>query len=172
MYEFDIYAYRQWLRYNNGEITYQPGLPFSLCYSYRFRLYEIIIPKTDISGIKQQFITKVAPDSVLYFDESSKFPRYKLTISTNKRCIKPAKAKFVVVDELSKPMCYLDTYYIFKNALGNHYLISESAYDEAFRCNLKTFINQINQIQEIGDLELVYSGPIMLLDKSNNYIFK
>lgn len=168
---FDIYSYRQWLSWQVGGLNYTPSPPFSINYSWSFRGYDRCIPKTDISSIKQQFVTKVNADSVLYFDESSKFPRYKLTISANKRCIKPVKADFIVVNDFRDPISISTRYCIFKNDI-DYFMISEGDYDSEFKTTLSNLINRVTPFQELGDLELVYSGPIMVLDKTNNYIFK
>lgn len=169
---FDAYNYKQWLRCQVGGLSYTPGSPFNVNLGWTFRGYERCIPKIDISSIKQQFVTKVNSDSILYFDESSKFPRYKLTIGTNKRCIKPVKANFIVVNDFNKPFTISNSYYLFKNNINDYFMISENDYDMEFNRTLSNLINRVTPFQELGDLELVYSGPIMLLDKTNNYIFK
>lgn len=62
--------------------------------------------KSDLDTIlKNNVITdrsKINRSSVLYFDKSCTFPRYKLQDTTFKRCIKLDKADYVVIPRLSK----------------------------------------------------------------------
>ena len=78
-------------------------------------------------------ITTLDPDKVLYFDKSSKYPRFKIKDSGYKRCIKPEKADYIVIgDEIStdynNDVVLLEDdnfYYIFYSTI-NDYRINSS----------------------------------------------
>lgn len=54
-------------------------------------------PKKDLSEISKNETKTIKPESILYFDSGSGFPRFKLALTDNKRCIKLDKADYIVV---------------------------------------------------------------------------
>lgn len=91
IYFINEYAYTNnlyWLR--SGKTGWH-----SQVFSWTYRSEKYCYPATKDKDVP--FATTLAPDSVLYFDKSSKFPRFKLELTTYKRCIKPSKADAIVV---------------------------------------------------------------------------
>ena len=56
-----------------------------------------LYPKQDLSNIDNLRTTTINPESKLFFDQGSSFPRFKLGLTDNKRCIKIPKADYIVV---------------------------------------------------------------------------
>ena len=56
-----------------------------------------LYPKQDLTNIEKFQTKTINPESKLYFDPGSGFPRFKLGLTDNKRCIKVPKANYIVV---------------------------------------------------------------------------
>ena len=60
--------------------------------------------------LKEADISNIKDDAVFYFTKQSKFPRFKLSNTAYKRCIKHEKADYIVVPRITLPhVQYVDT---------------------------------------------------------------
>ena len=91
----DMYVFQ----YNNLMENIHYNRSYAIYYgvsSWRYRNSKYLYPKSDLNV--DSFETKtIKPDSKLFFDPGSGFPRFKLSLSGNKRCIKQSKANIIVV---------------------------------------------------------------------------
>lgn len=123
--------------------------------------------ENDIANkVKQAWKTSIPNGSILYFDKTSKFPRYKLTDTSYKRCIKPEKSDYQIIGKLP--------YFVFTNAHlfegeNKYYLIIDpdklSSYYWTANWNrvnvpdkLQYIINENNF--EKRNIKLVYTGQL------------
>ena len=74
-----------------------------------------LYPKKDLSQISKLEAKTVQPESVLYFDPGSGFPRFKLSLTDNKRCIKLDKANYIVVSGKCEYQSPEETYVILED---------------------------------------------------------
>lgn len=81
-------------------------------YSYRAESQLTIVERDNTIAFQEDFknwtikeadISDINDDSVFYFTKQSKFPRFKLSDTTYKRCIKYEKADYIVVPSINKP---------------------------------------------------------------------
>lgn len=86
-----------------------------------------IYPKKDLSVISKLETKTIKPGSTLYFDAGSGFPRFKLSMSDNKRCIKVAKGDYIVVSGERSCQCPPYEYVVIED-LSNIYLVRDEEY--------------------------------------------
>lgn len=110
------------------------------CYNY-----EIILktPKEIKDTIKTKYVT-LQPNQTLYFGKTSEFPRFKLTDSGFKRCIKIDKADVVVVGTIDIDVCSFDA--VFEDEI-NVYVIDSWKVHNA-RSNNSSKLSQWNNNYE------------------------
>ena len=65
--------------------------------SYKYNIYPAT--KSAVETKLKTLTSTLTPNTTLYFSASSEFPRFKLTDTGYKRCIKIDKADFVVMGE-------------------------------------------------------------------------
>ena len=101
--------------YSNAVHGYKT-IPFeTLRWSYEFITNGFCYPKKDLSNIDTFETTTVKPESKLYFDSGSGFPRFKLSLSDNKRCIKTSKANYIVVSGNKEFKTTTDEYIVIED---------------------------------------------------------
>lgn len=73
-------------------------------------------PKLDLSNVQQNNqTTTLNPESVLFFDPGSGFPRFKLGLTDNKRCIKIGKADYIVTSGSANYKTTQDDYVVLQD---------------------------------------------------------
>lgn len=132
--------------------------------SHKYNIYPA--NKSTIEAKLKTLTSTLTPNTTLYFSASSEFPRFKLTNTGYKRCIKIDKADFVVMGELKLSQC--NNCYLFEDE-EHFYLVDYDRMYFQYQSNqnkINTF--KANPEQYIRDhhlyygatLTLVYHGPI------------
>ena len=130
-----------------------------------------LYPKMDLTVIESFKTTTIKPESRLYFDESSGFPRFKLSMSNNKRCIKVPKADYIVVS--GNTDYKTDTnrnYIVFEDDYGV-WIVEEGEYNLVFG-NIATFQANLLNFNVFSNLKLVYQGRLYGFSKDSVYLVK
>lgn len=133
-----------------------------------------------IKDNKVQTITTLKDNAVLYFTKSSKFPRFKLSDTSYKRCTKIDKADCIIVnydsyvyrnniyDLIETDDVYYITTYIIPN-LELTQLLNTSKY--TIRSDIKVYVNlSIRQITYLDILSNKITKPIMTDNDLNKII--
>ena len=132
--------------------------------SYKYNIYPAT--KFAIEAKLKTLASTLTPNATLYFSASSEFPRFKLTDTGYKRCIKIDKADFIVMGELKLDQC--DNCDLFEDE-EHFYLIdydrmsfqyrSDQSKINAFKANPEQYIRN-HHLYYGATLTLVYHGPI------------
>lgn len=109
---------------------------------------------TQVKGLQpviyKNVITELKPDKVLYFDKSSKYPRFKIKDSGYKRCIKPDKADYIVIgDECRCEYCSEillledeNFFYVFSARMTGYYMQRNSEIRDAYNKDAYAFLKK------------------------------
>ena len=131
-----------------------------------------IYPNKDLSGIKKLQTTTINPQSTLYFDSGSTFPRFKLGLTGNKRCIKIPKANYIVVSGATNYKTSENDYIVLQDDRGI-YLVRYDEYKIYFRDNFTYFVDTLKPyIPFKEDLKIIYTGKIKSYEKDSIYLAK
>lgn len=164
-----------WFNYNNyhNNNVINTGYPIFREYNWDIRGYSLY-PKTDISNIEKTYRVKaINPDSKLFFDPGSGFPRFKLGLTTNKRCIKTSKADFIVTSgSTEKDQSYNSTPYVIIETDDHVYILEESEFKLYFNSNLVAFSNAISRYEVLNNPKIVYTGLLYGYAKDSMYLGK
>ena len=137
-------------------------------YTFRESHKHSIYPasKSTVNAKLKTLVSTLTPNATLYFSASSEFPRFKLTDTGYKRCIKIDKADFIVMGELKLDQC--DNCDLFEDE-EHFYLIdysrmsfqyrSDQSKINAFKANPEQYIRN-HHLYYGATLTLVYHGPI------------
>lgn len=137
-----------------------------------FDLNGYIYPKKDLTSVENFETKTLQADTRLFFDQSSSFPRFKLTVSGNKRCIKQAKADVIVVSG-NTDYNHPDNNYVVLEDDAGVYLINEDEWNTWFNGSLKDFIAAMSSCKTFGsNLCLAYQGRVNTYSKDNVYLAK
>lgn len=151
--------------YNNSNYTIFSDYSWNLNKQY-------IYPKADLSNIEDTYkVTTLNPDSRLYFDQGSGFPRFKLGLTSQKRCIKQEKADYIVVSG-SSDYDYTSDRYIAIEDNSNIYLIKEQEFKDEFHNNMNTFQKDLAPYITFTSPTIVYTGILYGYDKNSVYLAK
>ena len=130
-----------------------------------------LYPKTDLTSVENKFkTTTIKPETRLYFDQSSGFPRFKLSLSNNKRCIKIPKADYIVVSGITNYKDSDEIYFVLEDDNGI-YIIEEGEYNLVFG-TLSVFESKLSQFNSFSNLKLAYQGRLYSFTKDNVYLMK
>lgn len=124
-----------------------------------------------MSNVGQLKVTTVKPDSVLYFDPGSSFPRYKLGLTANKRCIKPTKADVIVVSGNTN-RSVSDEEYTCIECTDGVYFVEKEMWEKFYSGKLDNFLKAIANYKPLNDPKVVYSGKFAGYTKESVYIAK
>lgn len=131
-----------------------------------------IYPNQDLSNISKQKVTSVGSKSTLFFDQSSKFPRFKLGLTDNKRCIKIPKADYIVVSGDANVRTS-DKYYVVIEDSNTMYFVLQDEWDTWFGGRLSDFETQLLGYHNFtSDAKVIYKGKIQSYTKDSLYLAK
>ena len=155
-----------WLLNSNRQ-----GDPFDDWGGYSFKNGGFVYPKQDLSSVDKFETKKVNSDSVLYFDPGSGFPRFKLNVSGNKRCIKVPKADIIVVSGDTDYATPSYNYIVIEDDAGI-YFVSEDEFDSWFNSSFQTFITAVSTYRQFSNPKLIYKGRVTSYTKQSVYLAK
>lgn len=129
-----------------------------------------LYPKHDLSNIDNLKVQTINPESKLYFDPGSGFPRFKLGLTDNKRCIKVPKADYIVTSGDVDYSITPDHYVVLKDSKGV-YIIDLDDWNTWFGGRLNICKSQMNGFHDFEqDLQVIYSGKIQSYGKKSLYL--
>lgn len=134
-----------------------------------FNFYEngYLYPKTNLTSIDNFKTTTIKQESKLYFDQGSSFPRFKLSLSNNKRCIKVPKADYIVVSGSTDYKYDELNYYVVEDD-DRVYVFSEK--DWSWFGSIDALIS--NPVYTFINPKLIYSGKLYSFEKDSLYLLK
>lgn len=164
----------RWFRYNTYHSNVTRNLTYDIFCYYNYDIYgHAIYPKCDTDNIIKAYKVKtINPDSVLYFDPGSGFPRFKLGLSTNKRCIKTGKADFIVVSDNTGHYSSETSYVVIEDDSQYIYIVPENEFKIYFNDNLSTFTNSILRYYQFSSPKIIYRGYLYGYEKDCMYLGK
>jgi len=137
-------------------------------YSWGYNYSNVLYPKISLDGIADLETKTINPDSKLYFDSGSGFPRYKLSVSGNKRCIKTAKADVIVVSGETNYQRQNDIYVVIEDNKFI-YVFEQSKYN--MFGSIESLIAKI-PYWPFDNPRLIYTGQLCGFDKKNLWLAK
>ena len=171
----DTNKFCYWFSYQNyyNNNTRNTSYPVFREYSWDIRGY-CLYPKTDISVIEKTYRVKtINPDSKLFFDSGSGFPRFKLGLTSNKRCIKTTKADFIVTSgSTDKQQSYDSNVYVVIEANDSIYMVEECEFKGYFNNSVAVFSNAVSKYEVLKDPKVIYTGLLYGYDKDAVYLGK
>ena len=131
-----------------------------------------IYPKQDLTNVLNQKITTLNPKSTLFFDQSSGFPRFKLGLTDNKRCIKIPKADYIVVSGDTTTYVSNKEYVVIED--GNTiYFVWQDEWDTWFEGRLSDFEAKLVGYHDFSaDAKVIYKGKVQSYTKDSLYLAK
>lgn len=137
---------------------------YNFSHSHKYNIYPAT--KSAVEAKLKTLASTLTPNATLYFSASSEFPRFKLTDTGYKRCIKIDKADFIVMGKLKLNQCnncYLFEdeeyfYLIDYNRMYFHYR-SDQYKVSAFKTNPEQYIRN-HHLYYGATLTLVHHGEI------------
>lgn len=131
-----------------------------------------LFPKLDLSNIDNLKVTSLNPESTLYFDAGSGFPRFKLGLTDNKRCIKIPKANYIVVSG-EVDYCTTDDQYVVMQDDEDTFMIEKDDWDTWFGGLLTNFMSQVQPYYTFkGNVHIIYTGRIQSFSAKSLYLAK
>lgn len=128
-------------------------------------------PKKDLTNIDSFETTTVKPESKLYFDSGSGFPRFKLSLSDNKRCIKTSKADYIVVSGNTERSTTTEEYVVIEDN-NKIILVKNDDFNNWYNGKLEFFINNVSSYITFIDPKVVYMGRLSSYSKSSVWMAK
>lgn len=131
-----------------------------------------VYPRQDLTNILNQKVTTLNPKSTLFFDQSSKFPRFKLGLTDNKRCVKIPKADYVVVSGNTTTYTS-DKEYVVIEDRDTMYFVWQDEWDTWFGGRLSNFESQLLGYHNFSaDAKVIYNGKVQSYVKDSLYLAK
>ena len=166
--------------FNNAYSCYQSGeISTHVIWAYYDRVYDnaILFPtiatnyKDLVKKVNDTIVTSVKEGSTLYFDKSSKFPRFKLSQTSYKRCIKIEKADCIIAKKFDASQINLYTNcdcYVFENEYGTLCVVPESYIKSYANGSVKDFFELLKNLDSYPDLkeEPIYKGRLCCVCKT------
>ena len=166
--------------FNNAYSCYQSGeISTHVIWAYYDRVYDnaILFPTTAtnykdlVKKVNDTIVTSVKEGSTLYFDKSSKFPRFKLSQTSYKRCIKIEKADCIIAKKFDASQINLYTNcdcYVFENEYGTLCVVPESYIKSYANGSVKDFFELLKNLDSYPDLkeEPIYKGRLCCVCKT------
>ena len=132
---------------------------YNFSHSRKYNIYPAT--KSAIETKLKNLISTLTPNATLYFSASSEFPRFKLTDTGYKRCIKIDKADFIVMGKLELNQC--DNCYLFEDE-EYFYLIDYNRMYFYYRSDqYKVSAFKTNPEQYIRNHHLYYGATLTLV---------
>lgn len=158
----------------NSYIYYSTRVVRGSCFyenNYDFYSNGFVYPKTDLTSIEDSFkTTTIKPGTRLYFDQSSGFPRFKLSVSNNKRCIKVPKADYIVVSGNTDYKNPDKIFYVLEDD-NRIYIVEELEFNSWFG-TLSNFESKLSGFLSFSNLRLTHQGRLYSFLKDNVYLMK
>lgn len=167
----DCYRFNYNTVYYNNLNNYKANPFDSIRYSYEFIRNGYCYPKKDLSNVDTFETTTITPESKLYFDQGSNFPRFKLSLSDNKRCIKTSKANYIVVSGNKDFKTTSDEYVIIEDD-ADVVLILKNDYDDWYNGKLDVFLTGVSQYKLFSNPKVIYTGRLSSYSKDSVWIAK
>lgn len=166
--------------FNNAYSCYQSGeISTHVIWAYYDRVYDnaILFPTTAtnykdlVKKVNDTIVTSVKEGSTLYFDKSSKFPRFKLSQTSYKRCVKIEKADCIIAKKFDASQINLYTNcdcYVFENEYGTLCVVPESYIKSYANGSVKDFFELLKNLDSYPDLkeEPIYKGRLCCVCKT------
>lgn len=137
---------------------------YNFNHSYKYNIYPTT--KSAVEAKLKTLASTLTPNATLYFSASSEFPRFKLTDTGYKRCIKVEKADFIVMGKLKLDQhsnCYLfeDEEHFYLVDCDRMYFKYKSDQNKvnAFKANPEQYIRN-HHLYYGATLTLVHHGAI------------
>lgn len=131
-----------------------------------------VYPKADLKSIENTYkTTTLNPDAKLYFDLGSGFPRYKLGLTTQKRCIKTTKATNIVVSG-STYYDYTTEKYVAIEDNDKIYFILEQEFIDKYHSDLNKFSSAVQPFFYFTNPQIIYTGVLYGYTKDSLYLAK
>lgn len=170
--EKEIY-YLNYNTYYYYKINNRSGDPFTNRFWLSgFDLNGYLYPKKDLSSVENYETKTLSPDQRLFFDQGSTFPRFKLSVSGNKRCIKQSKADVIVVSgnsDYKNP----DNNWVILEDDAAVYMVNEDDWNTWFNGRLKDFVAAVSPYRQFSNnLSLTYQGRVTCFGKDSVYLAK
>lgn len=161
--------------YNYYKVNNKVGDPFyvpSWWYGVISRGY--IYPKLDLSNVETNKVTSINAGSTLFFDKGSGFPRFKLGLTDNKRCIKVGKADYVVVSGEAEFKTTDEEYVILEDDDSDQrlYFVKYDEWKIYFNDSLAFFVNALVGFHNFTNVKVIYKGKLQSFEKSSVYLAK
>lgn len=162
-----------WFLYEHYHENVTTGRTYNIFNSYRWPLNDYCIyPKGDVESIIKTYKTTVInPDSKLFFDSGSGFPRFKLGLTSNKRCIKTAKADYIVVSGSTTYSKDTIPYVVIEDDT-RVCILSQADFDGYFGGSLTLFATKISPYEKLSNPKVVYTGILYSYNKDSMYLGK
>ena len=132
---------------------------------------QYLYPKVDLTIVEGFKTNTIKPESRLYFDGSSGFPRFKLSMSNNKRCIKVPKADYIVVSGNTDYKTDSNNNYVVFEDDNGIWILKEDEYNLVFG-NIAQFALNLAQFIAFSNLKLIYQGRLYSFSKDSVYLIK
>lgn len=166
--------------FNNAYSCYQSGeISTHVIWAYYDRVYDnaTLFPTTEtnykdlVKKVNDTIVTSTKEGSTLYFDKSSKFPRFKLSQTSYKRCIKIEKADCIIAKKFDASQINLYTNcdcYVFENEYGTLCVVPESYIKGYANGSVKDFFELLKNLDSYPDLkeEPIYKGRLCCVCKT------
>ena len=169
LYSFNYSTYNYAAKNNRTDCPFYREL-----WSYRWDFISncgFICTKADLTKVIKNEVKVIQPDSRLYFDSGSTFPRFKLGLSNNKRCIKIEKADIIVVSGESNYEISSNQYAVLEDDAGI-YLVRDTDWNQ-FGNSLCRFLSAVKGfVPFTDDVKFIYFGKLMSFAKDSEYLAK
>ena len=132
----------------------------------------IIYPKRDLTNINIFESKTLKPESVLYFDAGSGFPRFKLSMTDSKRCIKIPKADYIIVSGNNDFKSPSYNYVVIEDN-SSIYFVLEDDWNTWFNNSIVLFKNTCSAYHNFnGDPKVIYNGRVNSYTKESVWLAK
>lgn len=159
--------------YSYYYINNKPNDPFyEPSWYYEFFIKGVVYPKQDIKSVESFKTTTIKAESKLFFDPGSSFPRFKLGLTDNKRCIKIPKADYIVVSGEKNIRVTTEEYVVLEDSTGI-YIVPYKDYNIYFNDNLQQFVRAMFGFHNFApDVKVIYQGRLQSYEKDSIYLAK
>lgn len=162
--------------YNYWRVNGRTGDPFyEPSWWYEVFTRGFAYPKMDLSNVQNNQVTKLNAESTLFFDPGSGFPRFKLGLTDNKRCIKIGKADYIVTSGAVGYKTTDSEYVVLEDndPDQNFYFVKYEDWKIYFNDSFSNFIHNLQGFHDFTqDVKIIYKGKIQSFEKDSVYLAK
>lgn len=110
----------------------------------------------------------------MFFDKGSGFPRFKLGLTDNKRCIKVGKADYVVVSGEAEFKTTDEEYVVLEDNDSDErlYFVKYEDWKIYFNDSLSFFVNALVGLHNFTNAKVIYKGKLQSFEKNSVYLAK